>query len=106
MGNLDHQIPVFKESDVCRRRYHFSGTVQQVGFRIETKLLADKLGLTGKAINLYDGSVEVEVQGEIEKIHYLVKALYHVKRFQIENCEEEEMEYQDNEKEFIIGSQK
>lgn len=102
--SLDEKLPSFKEGeDCCRKKFRFIGMVQGVGFRIETKLVADKLGLTGKAMNLYDGSVEVEVQGEREKIDYLVEYLHRVKRFQIESYEEQEVAYENEEKEFVIG---
>lgn len=40
------------------------GLVQRVFFRVTAKEQADKLGLTGFAQNLSDGSVYIEVEGE------------------------------------------
>ena len=39
------------------------GRVQGVGFRFFTQLTASNLKLTGWCKNLYDGKVEIEVQG-------------------------------------------
>jgi len=48
------------------------GTVQGVGFRYSTQHEASKLGLTGYARNLDDGSVEVLACGESERVEQLV----------------------------------
>ncbi len=47
------------------KRIHFivTGQVQGVGFRYYCQVEAVRLGLTGYARNLGDGSVEVEAQG-------------------------------------------
>lgn len=47
------------------KRYHviFKGRVQGVGLRFQVKMLADRLGVTGNVRNMYDGSVEVYIQG-------------------------------------------
>ena len=45
----------------------FFGNVQGVGFRYQTKMLADELGLNGFIKNTTDGAVELEAEGE-EKI--------------------------------------
>ena len=49
-----------------------SGRVQGVFFRANTKQKAIELGLQGYAKNLSNGSVEVIVQGEEEKLKKLV----------------------------------
>lgn len=48
------------------------GNVQGVGFRYNTQREALKLGLTGYAKNLDDGSVEVLACGEEEKVALLL----------------------------------
>lgn len=48
------------------------GLVQGVGFRYSTQREALKLGLTGYAKNLDDGSVEVLACGETEKVEQLI----------------------------------
>ncbi len=52
------------------------GRVQGVGFRYTTQYEAKRLGLTGYAKNLDDGSVEVVAcgeEGQVEKINAVVK---------------------------------
>ena len=49
---------------VVRKHIYFSGLVQGVGFRYRSIYLARPLGLTGWVKNLWDGRVEMEVQGE------------------------------------------
>ncbi|MBB3321145.1 MULTISPECIES: acylphosphatase [Atlantibacter] len=48
------------------------GTVQGVGFRYSTQHEANRLGLTGYARNLDDGSVEVVACGENDKVEQLL----------------------------------
>ena len=48
------------------------GTVQGVGFRYSTQHEANRLGLTGYARNLDDGSVEVVACGENERVEQLL----------------------------------
>jgi Acylphosphatases len=49
--------------DAVRKRAIVRGRVQGVGFRVNTRERARRLGLTGSAQNLPDGTVEVEVEG-------------------------------------------
>jgi|ETNmetMinimDraft_11_1059920.scaffolds.fasta_scaffold418166_1 acylphosphatase len=49
------------------------GTVHGVGFRITTKELAEKLGITGIVRNESDGTVYIEAQGEEDQLKELVK---------------------------------
>jgi len=51
------------------------GRVQGVGFRYTTQHEAQKLGLTGYARNLDDGSVEVVACGESEPVEQLLQWL-------------------------------
>lgn len=51
-----------------RRHYIFSGSVQGVGFRYRATYAARGLGITGYVKNLYDGRVEMEVQGDRDSI--------------------------------------
>ena len=48
---------------VIRRRWHFTGNVQGVGFRYFAQCAAQKLGLTGWVANNWDGTVTLEAQG-------------------------------------------
>ena len=56
-----------------RRHIYFSGRVQEVGFRFTACLLARRLGLTGWVKNLWDGRVEMEVQGTEDEIRRLIQ---------------------------------
>ena len=57
---------------VIRRRWHFTGNVQGVGFRYFAQCAAQKLGLTGWVANNWDGSVTLEAQGERAALDELV----------------------------------
>ena len=46
----------------------FKGQVQGVGFRYTCQRIATELDLTGSAKNLDNGNVEVEIQGDEDKI--------------------------------------
>lgn len=49
------------------------GMVQGVGFRFFVYRVATRLGLTGYVANAYDGSVEIEVEGDRSLIEELIK---------------------------------
>ena len=55
-----------------RKHIIFYGRVQGVGFRYYAVQKANQLGLTGWVKNLYDGSVEMEVEGEEPLIDELI----------------------------------
>ena len=60
-----------------RKHFVFHGKVQGVGFRYTTQYEAKKLGLTGYAKNLDDGSVEVVAcgeEGQVEKLMQWLKS--------------------------------
>lgn len=52
-------------------RFLVSGKVQGVFFRASTREQARKLGLSGHAINLADGRVEVVAHGDAEAVEAL-----------------------------------
>ena len=70
-------------------RYHviFYGQVQGVGFRYRAYYAAYQLGLTGWVKNLYDGSVEMEVEGEEPLIDQLIIFLQNRTYVWIENMD-------------------
>lgn len=51
------------------------GRVQGVGFRWWAMGEARELGLSGRATNLEDGSVQVDVQGDLNSIGTMVRRL-------------------------------
>ena len=55
-----------------RKHIIFYGRVQGVGFRYYAVQKANQLGLTGWVKNLYDVSVEMEVEGQEELIDQLI----------------------------------
>lgn len=57
------------------RRFLVSGRVQGVFFRASTRQQAEQLGLTGRAVNLSDGRVEVIAHGRPEALDRLAKWL-------------------------------
>ena len=74
-----------------RRHIFFSGRVQGVGFRYTATHLARALDLTGWVRNLWDGRVEMEVQGRPEAIEQLLSQLRNQRFIMIEDVETREM---------------
>ena len=95
-------IPHFEASETIRKKFIFTGRVQKVGFRLEVSLIAKKLGLTGWVKNTPQGEVEAEIQGEKDKIDFLIKFMKSLKRIKIVKVEEQVMEVIDTEYEFIV----
>ena len=60
---------------IVRKHISFSGRVQGVGFRYRSYYIAQSLGLTGWVKNLWDGRVEMEVQGQPLDIQELLKRI-------------------------------
>ncbi len=58
--------------EIIREHIYVDGRVQGVGFRFRTMQFAIQLKLTGWVRNLDDGRVEMEVQGEREKIDHFI----------------------------------
>lgn len=64
------------KKDLIRHHVIVKGRVQGVGFRYNTKLNADKLGITGWVKNRHDGTVEVLAEGterQLLNFKYLLK---------------------------------
>lgn len=86
------QTPVFTSTDKVRIRYHFTGIVQNVGFRVEVWKRAKELGLTGYVENNDDGSVTSEIEGPKEKIEYLVDSMKKIPRINIQSIRQEQIQ--------------
>lgn len=84
-------IPQFKSFEIRRYRLVFSGRVQHVGFRLEISEMAKRLGLTGFCENLDNGSVLVEVQGQFDKIQFLVAFMKSLKRIVVKKVEKKRL---------------
>lgn len=61
--------------DLMRMRYNFQGEVQGVGFRATAARLARGFPVTGFVRNEDDGSVWMEVQGQVEDVERFTHAL-------------------------------
>lgn len=59
------------------RRFTIKGRVQGVFFRESTRRVAEQLGITGHAINLSNGDVEVLACGDRESLQRLAEWLKH-----------------------------
>lgn len=75
-----------------RRHYTFYGDVQGVGFRYRAYHLANSLRLTGWVKNEWDGSVEMEIQGDAASIRELILKMHQQNYVHIERMEVKEME--------------
>ena len=82
-----------------RKHIQFYGRVQGVGFRYHATYKARFLGLTERVRNCYDGTVEMEVQGEPEIIDDLLLYLHRQKLIRIDRMDEEKIDLKE-EKEF------
>ncbi len=85
---------------MVRRHIYFSGRVQGVGFRFQASWAAKRLGLTGWVINLPDGRVEMEVQGEPRAIEKLLELLNEDMYIRISKTECTELPLKEGEKKF------
>ena len=85
-----------------RLHYIFYGSVQGVGFRYQAYYMARKLGLSGWVKNLYDGTVEMEVQGKEELIDALILSFYESNSIRIEDMDIQRLPIEAAEKEFQI----
>ncbi|MBT9778024.1 acylphosphatase [Clostridium sp. MCC353] len=73
--------------DKVRKHIIFYGRVQGVGFRYTACYLARPLGLTGWVKNLWDGSVEMEVQGPNEEIEIFLHRLQNGRFIQVDRMD-------------------
>ena len=60
---------------MIRRHIVFYGSVQGVGFRWRASRAAGMYGCTGWALNEWDGSVVMEIQGEEEAIDAVIRSI-------------------------------
>ena len=74
-----------------RKHLIFHGNVQGVGFRYRSYYLASSLGLTGWVKNQYDGTVEMEVQGDHAAIDDLILRLQQQPFLWIDQIEAKEL---------------
>ena len=81
--------------DKVRKHIFFYGRVQGGGFRYYSVNKARQLGLTGWVRNLYDGSVEMEVQGPERFIDELIIFLQNRRFVEIDDIKAKTVPIQD-----------
>lgn len=96
------KLSYFEPSPTVRKRLIFSGRVQKVGFRLEIYELAKRLNLTGWVKNRNDKNVEAEIQGENEKIVFLIKYMKSLKRASVHDVAINEIPTVDDEADFAL----
>jgi len=79
-----------------KKRWHiqFRGRVQGVGFRYTAYHLAQSLGLCGWVYNDWDGSVEMEVQGDPDTVRTMLERLDAAPFIRIDSMEKSEVPVQ------------
>ena len=87
---------------MIRRHMYVSGDVQGVGFRYRANYAAKGLGLTGYVRNLYDGRVELEVQGERELISRFLGEIDAGSFVHIDNIESKDIPVIEDERVFKV----
>jgi acylphosphatase len=90
--------------EVARRRLRVIGRVQGVGYRWFVMRKAKSLGLTGCVKNRFDGSVEIEVQGDGENLDLFELAVRDGPRLAVvSDLISEEIEVRNDERGFQIA---
>ena len=78
------------------RRFTIKGRVQGVWFRDSTRKVAESLGISGHAINLSDGNVEVFACGDETAINQLADWLHDGPRMaKVTHVTEDDAEWED-----------
>lgn len=72
---------------MVRKHIFFSGDVQGVGFRYRSFYIVQSLGLTGWVENLWDGRVEMEVQGSEASIREMLARIQQQRWINVTNME-------------------
>ena len=85
-----------------RKHYYVSGSVQGVGFRYRAYHLANSLGITGYVTNLYDGRVELELQGEKDFVNGFLDRIAQGSFIYIDDVEVSYMAVEEEERAFQI----
>lgn len=86
-------------------RYYIvcEGRVQGVGFRYFCQVTATQLNLTGYAHNMYNGMVEIEVQGDDNKVDSFIRTIKKGNFFiRVDNISQKKIDLNLTEKKFII----
>ena len=79
------------------RRWYIQGSVQGVGYRYFAQHSATALNLTGYALNLPDGRVEVYAAGPLDALNEFAGMLHRGPRFSdVRSVQEQEAEVQNH----------
>lgn len=87
---------------MVRKNIIFSGFVQGVGFRYRAKYAAERFGLTGWVENLYNGNVEMEIQGDASAIDQAVSCILQGRFISVENMQVRSLSIEEEERSFQI----
>lgn len=87
---------------IVRKSVTFSGRVQGVGFRYRASYAARSLGLTGWVRNEWDGTVAMEVQGDLNSIYKMITLINQGSYVQIENVDMKDIEVLEHENGFSV----
>lgn len=85
-----------------RKHFDFYGRVQGVGFRYTAYQYAAAYELTGWVRNCYDGHVEMEIQGNEERIQAVLEEIRNDRWIRIDRLEQENVELVPGEKSFKV----
>ena len=85
-----------------RLRVIFSGRVQGVGMRATAKLVVERYPVTGWVRNLPDGTVELQVQGEVHIIEEVLEGIHSSMPGYIQRADRNWISEIDAEKDFRI----
>lgn len=85
-----------------RKRIHFQGLVQGVGFRYKAKYLAKSMGLTGWVRNEMDGTVTLEIQGRPQLVDKLLYGLSHDSFIRIDWMDTKDLPLEEDENSFRV----
>ncbi len=87
---------------MVRYRLHFIGRVQGVGFRWQARMAADALRLTGWVMNMWDGSVDMEVQGSEGDIERMIEMLMRARYIEIDDIRKDKIAVCEDERSFNV----
>lgn len=91
-----------EENKVIRKRFHFSGAVQGVGFRYRMNHAANGCMVTGWVKNEWDGSVIAELQGSERQINEVLKMVNRGSYISIDNMDTTILPVDEDERGFHI----
>ncbi|MBQ8087424.1 MAG: acylphosphatase [Clostridia bacterium] len=85
---------------MVRRHYRFYGSVQGVGFRYRARYAASLFGVSGWVRNCWDGSVEMEAQGDEANLAHMLERIFAGAFIQVERMERDDLPVDETERDF------